>query len=162
MRTLTLVENGLPQDSAELRRLEAEDQAPRMLLYRDALGSDMLDGAYLRRAPALRAALYRGLPTPVAQVLEAYAVKSRYDAVISWADRLGLPFAGLLKATGVQFPHVAILLWISRPKKARLSRPPLRPFANCAVSSIVSCPSSCRAQRRLLDKIAAPTVDHFT
>ena len=122
MRTLTLVENGLPQDSAELRRLEAEDQAPRMLLYRDALGSDMLDGAYLRRAPALRAALYRGLPTPVAQVLEAYAVKSRYDAVISWADRLGLPFAGLLKATGVQFPHVAILLWISRPKKARLLR----------------------------------------
>src|SRR5262249_38504791 len=82
----------------------------------------MLDGAYLRVAPASRALLYRAVPTPVAQVLEAYAVKSRYDAVISWADRLGLPYAGLLKVTGVRYPHVAILLWISKPKKAQLLR----------------------------------------
>jgi len=120
VRTLTLVEDGLPQDPQELRRLEAADLAPRTLLYRDMLSSDMLDGTYLRQAPAGRSLLYRRLPTPVAQVLEAYAVRSRYDAVISWADRLGLPFAGLLKVTGARCPHVAILLWISKPKKARL------------------------------------------
>jgi glycosyltransferase involved in cell wall biosynthesis len=122
VRTLTLVEHRLPQDPHELRRLEAEDLAPRTLLYRDALNSDMLDGAYLRQAPTARSLLYRRLPTPVAQVLEAYAVRSRYDAIISWDDRLGLPFAGLLKVTGARYPHVAILLWISKPKKARLLR----------------------------------------
>ena len=122
MRTLTLVDGGLVRDREATRRLEAADLAPRMLLYEEALNSDMLDDNYLRAAPPRRASLYRALPLGVAKILEAYAVKDRYDAIISWADRLALPFAACLKVTGVRFPHVAILLWISRPKKAHLLR----------------------------------------
>src|SRR5262245_2272331 len=122
MRTLTLVDGGLVREREVVSRLEAADLAPRMLLYEDALNSDMLDDKYLRDAPPRRASLYRALPGPVAKVLEAYAVKDRYDVIVSWADRLALPLAAVLKLTGVHFPHVAILLWISRPKKAHLLR----------------------------------------
>jgi glycosyltransferase involved in cell wall biosynthesis len=122
VKTLTLVDAGTGRDREETRRLEAADLAPRVLLYEDALNSDILDEDFLRRAPPARARAYRHLPTGVAQVLEAHAVRRRYDAVVSWSDRIGLAFAGLSKLTRARGPHVAILMWISPRKKAELLR----------------------------------------
>ena len=66
--------------------------------------------------------LYRRVPNNIAQVLEAYRVRKQYDAIISWAEHLGLPFAALLKATFSRTPHVAIWSWISKKKKADILR----------------------------------------
>jgi glycosyltransferase involved in cell wall biosynthesis len=60
------------------------------------------------------------MPTLSSQLVEAFLVRHQYDAVISWAERLGLPFAAMLKATGSATAHVAIASWISKPKKAWL------------------------------------------
>jgi glycosyltransferase involved in cell wall biosynthesis len=56
----------------------------------------------------------------MAQIAEAMVIKGRYDAVITWAELLGLPFAALLKLTGVRIPHVTISSWISKRKKAEV------------------------------------------
>jgi len=94
----------------------------RVSLYGDMLNSDLLDERFLDRVPRIRRLLYKPLPGPVSQVLEAFLVKERYDAVISWSEHLGLPFAMLLKLTRSRVPHVAIFSWISKPKKAILLR----------------------------------------
>jgi glycosyltransferase involved in cell wall biosynthesis len=82
----------------------------------------LLDERYLAKAPAWRQPLYRKLPINIAQVLEAYRVRNQYDAIISWAENLGLPFAALLKATFSHTPHIAIWSWISKKKKADVLR----------------------------------------
>jgi glycosyltransferase involved in cell wall biosynthesis len=82
----------------------------------------MLDDTYVGALPPALRRAYSLLPTVASRVLEGYRVRRRYDAVVSWADRIGLPFAALLKVTGTRIPYVAILLWISKPKKARLLR----------------------------------------
>jgi len=121
MRTLTLVSagSGLP-DAAELRRREDADEMPRSSLFRDILNSDILDERFLENVPRIRSRLYARSPVPLAQVMEAFALRNRYDAVISWAEHLGLPLAGLFKATGSRPVHIALFSWISRPKKALL------------------------------------------
>ncbi|MBM2839811.1 MAG: hypothetical protein HW412_339 [Bacteroidetes bacterium] len=105
-------------DRETLLRLEAADEYPRTTLFATSLNSDLLDEHFLSKAPSWRRSLYRRLPINVAQVLEAYMVRNQYDAVISWAENLGLPFAALLKATFSNTPHVAIWSWISKKKKA--------------------------------------------
>lgn len=117
MRTLLLVTAGrrLPES---LRRLEINDQHPRVLLLEDTLNADKLDERSLEQAPALRRALYRFLPTAIAQVIEAYALRRNYDVVISWSERLSLLMASLLKLTGSKTPHIALMYWMSPPKKA--------------------------------------------
>lgn len=112
---------GLPEPT-ELRRLEMADEYPRVLLFEETLNSDMVNERFLSQIPRSRRLLYRPLPTFVAQVFEAFLIKNRYDAVISWAERLGLPFALLLKLTGSQIPHVAILPRVSKPRTAKMLR----------------------------------------
>lgn len=120
LRTLTLVGHGYTRAPLEeLEALERRDLHPRSSLFARTLNSDLLDGNYLAQVTGVRQAVYRRLPPPVAQVLEAFHQRKRYDAVLSWAEHLGIPFAGLLKATGSRVPHVGIWSWISRPKKAR-------------------------------------------
>jgi glycosyltransferase involved in cell wall biosynthesis len=104
----------------ELEALEAANLSPRILLYERALNSDMLNERFIQNAPPGRKIFYDRIPIQIAQILEAYIVHRRYDAVVSWAENLGLPFAALLKATGRRIPHVGIFSWISKPKKARL------------------------------------------
>lgn len=121
MKTITLVALGKRQaESAELHRLEAADQCMRISLYGDTLNSDLLDEGFLERVPRMRSLFYAPLPRQAGQVLEAFMVKGRYDAVISWSEHLGLPFALLLKLTRSRAPHIAIFSWISKPKKAAL------------------------------------------
>lgn len=123
MKTITLVSMGkrLPERS-ELHRLEAADEFVRASLFGDALNTDLLDERFMENVPRLRRVLYKSLPGSVSQILEAFLVRRDYDAVISWAEHLGLPFATLLKLTGSHVPHVAIFSWISKPKKAEMLR----------------------------------------
>ena len=119
LRTLALVSTryGRPTDE-EARSLEDADLYPRVSLFKQELGADLVDERFLERVALPRRLLYRGLPDIAAQLAEALIAGNRYDAVISWAERLALPFAGLMKTTGMRVPHVAIVSWISKPKKA--------------------------------------------
>ncbi len=121
MRALTLVSAWVrkPPRSEALAK-EKADLCPRDTLYEDVVNTDVLDGAFADRATGFRRHLYRVLPVSVAQVLEAYFIRRRYRVVISWTDFGALLFALLLKVTGQRFPHVAMMFWISRPKKAVL------------------------------------------
>lgn len=107
---------------AELERLEAADRWPRVTLYEKQLESDMIDRQDLDRVPGPGGRVLRRLPAGAALALLAFGRRRRYDAVISWAEAYGLPFAALLKATGARVPHVALFSWISVPKKAAVLR----------------------------------------
>jgi glycosyltransferase involved in cell wall biosynthesis len=58
------------------------------------------------------------LPGSLGQVLRAYARRQRYDAVLTWGEPLSLFFALLLKLTGSRTRHIALMYWVSPPKKA--------------------------------------------
>ena len=101
---------------------ETRDEYPRESLLFSALNSDRLDERYLMQRSSPATLLGRPLPLWFRQVREAYRQRQSYDAIISWAEHLGIPYAALLKASGVRYPHVAIFSWISRTKKALLLR----------------------------------------
>jgi glycosyltransferase involved in cell wall biosynthesis len=120
-KTLTLVSPNIAQpDRSALIKLEEEDKHPRASLFATRLNSDLLDERFLAQAPPFLRTCYGRLPVKVSQVCEAYRVRNRYGAVISWAEDLGLLFAGMLKGTCARTPHVAIWSWISRRKKAEI------------------------------------------
>jgi len=121
MKTLTLAASGLHMPSLEdIRLAETRDEYPRESLFFSALKSDRLDERYLLQHSPSAPLLLRRSPLWIQQVGEAYRQRENYDAVISWAEHLAIPFATLLKATGVRYPHVAIFSWVSRAKKALL------------------------------------------
>ena len=123
MRTLTLAHGGLERPPlAELERLEAANESPRITFYEKQLNSDMLDDRYFASVGSARRALWGRAPEGIGHTLEAFAMRHRYDAVISWGERFGLPMAALLKATGARTPHVALFSWISTPRKAAVLR----------------------------------------
>jgi glycosyltransferase involved in cell wall biosynthesis len=123
VKTLTLISSGLERpDHEQLKRLEADDKFPRVSLYWRELNTTLLDEHSLADAPPLRRSLYRRLPVFAGQALEAYRTRRNYDAVVSWAESLGLLFALRLKASRTHYPHVALFSWISKPKKARILR----------------------------------------
>jgi glycosyltransferase involved in cell wall biosynthesis len=122
MKILTLVTaSSTRPERSELLRMEAADLYPRATLYGDVLNSDILDTRFIQNA-GHRSHLYKILPTAASQLLEAFLIKRRYDAIISWAEHLGLSFALLLKLTNSQVPHITIWSWISKRKKAEILR----------------------------------------
>ncbi len=117
MKALTLLTTGMTRARIDL---EAADQCPRASLYEQVIATDMIDEQFLSGAPPFRRWLYRHMPLLPAQVLEAFFIRKRYDVVISWSDPHALLFSLLLKLTGARTPHVALMFWISKPKKAAL------------------------------------------
>jgi|GEM_PF-176843 len=123
MKTVLLVSAGLGwPDRAGFEVREASDTFPRILPLLERLNADVLDERFLSRAPRRRSAAYRLTGTTLAQVFEAFAVRHRYDAIVSWGEHLGLPLAALMRLLRSHTPHVAIFSWISKPKKAHLLR----------------------------------------
>ncbi len=122
MKTLTVVSAKLNRpDLAEALEKEQRDEIPRVSLYQRYLESELLDERFMRdRVPPWRKMLYLIVPKPLDQVIEAYLLRKRYDVVITWAERLGLPFALLLKLTGSRTTHVTLNSWISGGRKSRL------------------------------------------
>jgi glycosyltransferase involved in cell wall biosynthesis len=115
--TLTQAMSGRLSKEEQHRR-ESLNEWPRMSLYETVVNSEMLNEEFIRSTPKFRRFVYSRFPMKVAQVVEAFILRKRYDAVVSWAENLGIPFAALLKITGTRVPHVGIFSWISRPKKA--------------------------------------------
>ncbi|MBA4313282.1 MAG: hypothetical protein C0417_11710 [Chlorobiaceae bacterium] len=123
MKVLTLVSTGLNRpDRDKLIREEEADRHPRSSYYSTMMNSDMLDEKFLLNAPAWRRFLYKFLPTLLSQIFEAYFICHKYDIVVTWAERLGYPFALLLKLTGRSVPHITLSSWISNPRKSKLLR----------------------------------------
>ncbi len=86
-----------------------------------------LDQRFLTNPPKWLLVLYRIIPIWMAQALEAFRVRHRYDVVFAWgAEPVAMTFALLLKLTGRKIPFVTLFSWVSPPKKAwflRLVRP---------------------------------------
>jgi glycosyltransferase involved in cell wall biosynthesis len=82
----------------------------------------MIDRADLDRLPGAGGRILRAVPPGLGLALLAFRRRRRYDAVVSWAEAFGLPFAAFLKATRSRTPHVALFSWISVPKKAAVLR----------------------------------------
>lgn len=117
MKVLTLLTTGL---SNAIIQEEEADKRPRASLYQRIMNSDMMNEQFLYNAPFWRRWIYKYIPTLLAQILETYFLRKKYDIIISWSDPHALIFALLLKLTGKKIPHVALMFWISKPKKAAL------------------------------------------
>jgi glycosyltransferase involved in cell wall biosynthesis len=116
LRTLTLVSAGFGHpDLPDLRGMQERGEYPRVTLFADALNSTILDD---RATRATGSGLVTRLPVPAAQIAMAFQRRGEYDAVVAWAENLGLPLAFLLKLSGSTTPLIGIWSWISRPKKA--------------------------------------------
>jgi glycosyltransferase involved in cell wall biosynthesis len=118
MKTLLLGIVRSPAERTRLGRLETTDGHPRVLLFEDRLEADMLDPGFVGTLAAPQRMVYRRLPWWAAQVLEVFARRRAYDVVVSWGEGLSLLFALVLKLTASQTRHVALMYWISPPKKA--------------------------------------------
>lgn len=119
LRVLTLISSGItPSD----RKKEESGEQPRNSLFQDVLGSVTVDERFLSTVPMWRKWLYRFLPVAYCQVLETFFIRKKFDVVVSWSDMNGLLFALLLKLTFSKFPHVSMMYWPSKPKKAFLLR----------------------------------------
>jgi glycosyltransferase involved in cell wall biosynthesis len=129
MKVLTLISTGLGRLN---RDEEALDFAPRASLFKETTHSDLLNEEALQTAPPWRRWIYKRLPVVPAQAIEAYFRRKQYDVIISWSDSHALLFALLLKITGRRFPHLALMFWISKPKKARLLK-----FVHSHIDTIV-------------------------
>jgi glycosyltransferase involved in cell wall biosynthesis len=121
-KVLTIVTMGMAQPRSELKRLEENDLSPRSLLYEDTLDSDLLNENYFQQLPPYKKYFYRFMPNMLAQLLEAYVVRKKYEAVVTWSGKIALSFALLLKITRSDSVHVAMMTWISKSKQARLLR----------------------------------------
>lgn len=117
VRSLTVLSGGLAtSDPAK----EEADQLPRGSLYQRTLNTVMMDERYLARTASWRNRLYKHLPLFISEALESYITRKKFDVVISWSDMHALLFAALQKVTRSKTPHVAMMFWISKPKKAFL------------------------------------------
>jgi glycosyltransferase involved in cell wall biosynthesis len=116
-KALTLLTTGLLRIDIEK---EMNDQSPRASLYSQKIDTDMLYEDFLKKAPAWRRWMYKFMPVTIAQVIEAFFIRKRYDIIVSWSDPHALLLASLFKLTFTRFPHVALMFWISKPKKAKL------------------------------------------
>lgn len=82
---------------------------------------DIIDTSYMadRATPAAQF-VARLLGLPAGQVLEAFFRRKRYQHIVAWADRLGLPLALLFKLTRSSTDLVLISVLFSNRKKAFL------------------------------------------
>ncbi|MCH8558194.1 MAG: glycosyltransferase family 4 protein [Balneolia bacterium] len=118
MKTLFIVSKGIgKKPDEEIRRLEAEDKEPRYSLLETELNTTLLDERYLETIPVARKWLYKWMPTDFVLLLEAFIIHKQYDAVLSYYERVGLPFALLQKLTGSEIPHVLLTTWLSSEQK---------------------------------------------
>jgi glycosyltransferase involved in cell wall biosynthesis len=122
LKTLTVVTVGMERPAPEeARAREQADEFPRVTTFHTVLNSTLLDGRFMAESDGtVRGALYRRLPFTVAQVLETYRLRNRYDAVITWSEALGLLYGVLRKITGSTTPHVSLMYWMSKPKQVAL------------------------------------------
>lgn len=119
MKTLFIISKGINKPSDEtIRQLEMEDKVPRTSYMENELNTQLLDERYLNNISGFRRILYRWLPTDLTQLIEAWIIHKKFDAVVSYYERVGFPFAYLQKLLGSKVPHVVLTTWFSSEKKA--------------------------------------------
>lgn len=119
MKTLFIISSGMkkPPD-AEIQRMEQQDETPRTKLLENELNTQLLDERYLQNISGFRKYMYKLLPINVAQFIEACLIHHQYDAVVSYYEKIGLPFAYYQKLTASKTPHILLTTWFSNKKKA--------------------------------------------
>lgn len=118
MKTLFIISEGINKPSDKtIRKLEADDKAPRTSLMEDELNTKLLDERYLNNIRGFRRLIYRWLPTDLVQLIEAWYIHKQFDAVISYYERVGFPFAYLQKLLGSTIPHIVLTTWFSSKQK---------------------------------------------
>ncbi|MEX0721773.1 MAG: glycosyltransferase family 4 protein [Balneolaceae bacterium] len=118
MKTLFIISTGLnKRTDEEIRRLELEDKLPRTSPLETELNTQLLDERYLNSIKGWRRNIYKWLPSNLTQLLEALYIHKQYDAVLSYYERVGLPFAYLQKLLGSKTPHILLTTWFSSSQK---------------------------------------------
>jgi glycosyltransferase involved in cell wall biosynthesis len=103
----------------QLAELHSEGKGPRAWLLELPGELTLLDQRFLTNPPRWLLASYRRIPIWMAQAIEAFRVRRRYDVVFAWgAETVAMPFALLLKLARSKVPFVTLFSWISPPKKA--------------------------------------------
>jgi glycosyltransferase involved in cell wall biosynthesis len=120
-RTAFVIASAFGQPTCdELARQAAAGERPRkdyVELCR-ALDAELIDGPYMaERATVLARLLARHWRFPIGQVAEVFLRQRRYDHILAWGDRLGLPLALLGKLTLTRRDLVMLAQWTSRGKK---------------------------------------------
>lgn len=117
IRSLTVLSGGLAEsDPAK----EAADESPRASLYQRTMNTVMMNERTLSRVPLWRRIVYKRIPVFAAEALESYVQRKKFDVIISWSDMHALALAAIQKIMHSSVPHVALMFWISKPKKASI------------------------------------------
>ena len=120
-RTALLIASAYGQPTcAELARQAAAGERPRKdyVELSRALDAELIDGPYMvERATVPARLIARHWRFPLGQVAEVFLRQRRYDHILAWGDRLGLPLALLGKLTGTRRDLVMLAQWTSRGKK---------------------------------------------
>lgn len=106
-----------PSDN-EILRMEERDEAPRTKLLENELNTQLLDERYINSITGFRRHIYRRLPINLVQLIEAVYIHNKFDAVVSYYERVGLPFAFVQRLLGSKVPHVLLTTWFSSRQKA--------------------------------------------
>lgn len=111
MKTLYIISKGMDKQSDKvIRRLEAEDQIPRVSLLEDAISAEVLDERYLaEKTPYFRRAFYRFLPVSIAQLIESLIIMKHYDLILTHTEKVSFPLALILKWFRSSKPHIIVL-----------------------------------------------------
>jgi len=118
LKTLFIIAKGMNKNTdAEIRALENQDLLPRVSLLEQELNTQILDERYLQTVPWYRRFLYKLLPTEAAQIIEALVMQKKYDAVLSYYERVGLPLAYMQKLLRTKTPHILLTTWFSSNEK---------------------------------------------
>lgn len=122
-RTAILVSSSSGQPTVgEYARAAAAGERPRkdyVELARRMGDVDVIDSHWMesRATPSARL-LAKRAGLPAGQVLEGFLRQRRYEHMLAWADRLGLPLALLFKTARSRRDLVLISVWLSEPRKA--------------------------------------------
>lgn len=119
MKTLFLVSKGLDKPSdEEIKKREEADLQPRNTYFEEELNTELLDERYLQSVPWYRRMIYAFFPVWLRLIFEAWVIHEEYDAVISYYERVGLPFAFLQKLFNSRTPHILMTTWFTSKEKS--------------------------------------------
>jgi glycosyltransferase involved in cell wall biosynthesis len=123
MKTLFIVAKGIYQRPADkLKEMERENRYPRKSMLEDAISADVLSERWLaKEPPAYRRWIYKLLPFGISQLIEALIIQKKYDVILSYVEKAGLPLALVMKYLRMKTPHVLITTRITSmyDRKAR-------------------------------------------
>ncbi|MCW3004442.1 MAG: glycosyl transferase group 1 [Conexibacter sp.] len=102
----------------ELRELIDADEMSDVLALHEALGTTVLDGRYVAGLIGPWGRLLQRLPFRVAQAMELLRRRRDYDVIFAWGEINTLIVAALMMVVPRRPPHICVLFWPAKAKKA--------------------------------------------